>query len=65
MTSVTQKSTCSFFGLQNYIKFVLVEIQSYNWYQNNSTILHEITPLFDIPDSLFTMIGYVQPCFEP
>ncbi len=31
----------------------------------NPTIFHEITPLFDIPDSILTMIGYVQPCFEP
>ena len=26
--------------------------------------MNEITTLFDIPDSLSTMIGYVQPCFE-
>ena len=31
----------------------------------NSSIFHEITPLFDIPDSIPTLVGYVQPCFEP
>ena len=31
----------------------------------NSTILQEITTFFDIPDSISTVIGYVQPCFEP
>ncbi len=29
-----------FFGLQNCVKFVLFEVQSYNWYQNNQTFEH-------------------------
>ncbi len=38
LTSVTQKLTCSrliFFGLWNYVKFVLFEVLSHIWYQNN------------------------------
>ena len=31
----------------------------------NLTIFHEMTPLFDIHDSISTVIGYVKPCFEP
>ncbi len=31
----------------------------------NSGIFHKITTLCDIADSIPTMVGYVQPCFEP
>ncbi len=56
-----------FFGHQNCVKFVLFEVLSYIWYQNNQKLGHlkDTTPLFDIPDSMPTMIGYVQPWFEP
>ncbi len=59
------------FGLPNCTKFVLFEVQSYKYLiskylvTRNSSIFHEITLLFDIPDSIHTLVGYVQPCFEP
>ena len=46
MMSVTWKLTCSrlknwqFFGLQNCVKFVLFEVLSYIWFQNNQKSDH-------------------------
>ena len=55
-----------FFGLQNCVKFVLFEVLHIFCIKTtrNLTIFHEIAPLFDIPNSISTMTGYVQPCFE-
>ena len=48
-----------FFGLQNCVKFVLFHTSILFGIKitRNSTFFHDITPLFDIPDSMSTMVG--------
>ncbi len=54
-------------GLQNCVKFVHSKYSHVFGIKiiRNSSNFYEITPLFDIPDSIPTMTGYIQPCFEP
>ncbi len=57
-----------FFGLQTCVKFVIFEVLAYIWYQINQKLDHlsgNNLSVWYISNSISTMRGYVQPCFEP